>query len=53
MNNEMISEVLHLVATQPIAEHGLKSIALRAFEQLKEPVNEEIIENLVAICSHV
>ena len=49
----MISEVLHLVATQPIAEHGLKSIALNEFRGLEEPVNEEIIENLVAICSHV
>ena len=49
----MISEVLHLVSTQPIAEDGLKSIALSKFWEVKKPVAEEIIENLVKICPHV
>ena len=53
MNCGMISEVLHLVSTQPIAEQGLKSIALSSFNGLYEPVAEEIIENLVKICPHV
>ena len=53
MNCDMISEVLHLVSTQPIAEDGLKSIALSEFNGLEKPVAEEIIENLVKICPHV
>ena len=53
MNCEMISEVLHLVSTQLIAEDGLKSIVLNEFYSLEKPVAEEIIENLVKICPHV